>query len=105
MIALAQAPAPTNPFILKPLGHNAFAAITTPGAGAGGNAGVVIGDDAVLVVDTFQRAEPARTLLAEIRKLTPLPIKYVVNTHYHYDHVSGNGVFSEAGALVMAHQN
>jgi glyoxylase-like metal-dependent hydrolase (beta-lactamase superfamily II) len=101
----AQTPAPATPFTLKPLGHNVYAAITTAGAGAGGNASVVIGDDGVLVVDTFQRAEPARALLDEIHKLTRLPIKYVINTHYHYDHVSGNGVFAEAGALVMAHQN
>ncbi len=102
--SFGQTPVPA-PFTLKPLGHNAYAAITTPGAGAGGNAGVVIGVDGVLVVDSFQRVEPARTLLAEIRKLTPLPIKYLVNTHYHYDHVTGNGVFAEAGAVVIAHQN
>jgi glyoxylase-like metal-dependent hydrolase (beta-lactamase superfamily II) len=93
------------PFTLKPLGHNAYAAIAVPGGGAGSNAGFVIGEDGVLVVDTFQRVEPARALLAEIRKLTPLPIKYVVNTHYHIDHVTGNTVFAEAGAVIFAHKN
>ncbi len=93
------------PFTLKPLGHNAYAAIAVPGGGAGSNSGFVIGEDGVIVVDTFQRVDPARTLLAEIRKLTPLPIKYVVNTHYHIDHVTGNGVFAEAGAIIFAHKN
>jgi len=93
------------PFTLKPLGHDAYAAIAVPGGGAGSNSGIVIGVDGVLVVDTFVNANAARALLAEIRKLTPLPIKYVVNTHYHIDHVTGNGVFAEAGAIIFAHKN
>jgi cyclase len=105
---LAQSPAPVPtglPFTLKPLGHGAYAAIAVPGAGAGSNAGVIVGSDGVLVVDTFQRVDPARVLLDEIRKLTALPIKYVVNTHYHYDHVTGNGVFADAGATILAQRN
>jgi glyoxylase-like metal-dependent hydrolase (beta-lactamase superfamily II) len=104
-ISLLAQTAPASPFTLKPLGHNAYAAITLAGAGAGGNAGIVIGDDGVLVIDSFQRTDPARVLLAEIRKLTPLPAKYVVNTHYHYDHVMGNEVVAEAGATILAHEN
>jgi glyoxylase-like metal-dependent hydrolase (beta-lactamase superfamily II) len=101
-----QAPAPPAlPFTIKPLGHNAFAAIPVPGGGAGSDAGFIIGDDGVLVVDTFVNANAARALLAEIRKLTPLHVKYVVNTHYHIDHVSGNGVLAEAGAVILAHKN
>ncbi|MFZ0819151.1 MAG: MBL fold metallo-hydrolase [Candidatus Acidiferrales bacterium] len=93
------------PFTLKPLGHNAFAAIAVPGGGAGSNASFIIGEDGVLVVDTYQRVEAARALLAKIHELTPLPIRYVVNTHYHIDHVTGNGVFAEAGAIIFAHKN
>jgi cyclase len=101
-----QTPAPPAiPFTIKPLGHNAFAVIPVPGGGAGSDAGFIIGDDGVLVIDTFVNANAARILLAEIHKLTPLPIKYVVNTHYHIDHVSGNGVFAEAGAVIIAHRN
>ena len=48
---------------------------------------------------------PAKALLAEIRKLTPLPIRFVVNTHYHLDHVNGNDVFAAAGATIVAHRN
>ena len=93
------------PFTLKPLGHNAFAAIDGPKGLAGANAGFVIGDDGVLVVDTFESADAAKALLAEIRKLTQLPVKYVVNTHYHLDHTGGNRVFQDAGATVIAHRN
>jgi cyclase len=91
------------PFALKPLGHNVYAAIGGPKAGA--NAGFVIGDDGVLVVDTFESGDAAKALLTEIHKLTPLPIRYVVNTHYHLDHTGGNRVFQDAGAAVIAHRN
>ena len=101
----AAAPAPVNYFTIKPLGHNVFAAIAVPGSGAGSNAGFVIGDDGVAVIDTFQKVDAAKSLLAEIRKMTQLPVKYVINTHYHIDHVTGNGVFAEAGATIVAQKN
>jgi len=93
------------PFTLKPLGHNVYAAIDDPKGDAGANAGFVIGDNGVLVIDTFENEPAAKQMLAQIRKLTSLPIKYVVNTHYHLDHVAGNKIFADAGAVVIAHQN
>ncbi len=96
---------PTLPFILKPLAPGVYAAIDGPQHSAGSNAGVVIGDDGVLVVDSFFDPEAAKALLAEIRKLTPKPVRYVVNTHYHIDHVAGDAVFREAGAIIVAHRN
>jgi len=92
-------------FTLKPLGHNVWAAIDDAKGDAGANAGFVIGDDGVAVIDTFENPEAAKQMLAEIRKLTKLPVKYVVNTHYHIDHVAGNRIFQEAGAVVFAHRN
>jgi len=92
------------PFTLKQVGRNAWAAIDLNGR-AGSNAGFVIGDDGVAVVDTFEHEEAARALLDEIRKKTSLPVKFVVDTHYHLDHVAGNGVFAQAGAVVMAQRN
>jgi cyclase len=92
-------------FTIKPLGNNVFAAIAKPKSSAGSNSGFVIGDDSVAVIDTFQDAAAAKQLLAEIQKLTKLPVKFVVNTHYHLDHVAGNGVFAETGAVVIGHRN
>ncbi|HET9804261.1 MAG TPA: MBL fold metallo-hydrolase [Candidatus Acidoferrum sp.] len=103
-VSVAQTPE-TLPFTLKPLGHGVYAAIDDAKGDAGANAGFVIGDDGVLVVDTFENEKAARALLSEIRKLTPLPIKFVVNTHYHLDHVAGNRIFQDAGAIVIAHKN
>jgi glyoxylase-like metal-dependent hydrolase (beta-lactamase superfamily II) len=91
------------PFTLHSLGEGVYAAIDKGKAGA--NAGFVIGDDAVAVVDTFDNAAAAGALLAEIRKLTPLPVRYVVNTHYHLDHLGGNAVFQQAGAVLIAQRN
>jgi cyclase len=96
---------PAAPFALKPLGHNIYAAIDDAKGDAGANAGFVIGDDGVAVIDTFEHTEAAKQMLAEIRKLTQLPIKFVVNTHYHIDHVAGNSVFQQNGAVVFAQRN
>lgn len=100
-----QTAAPALPFTLKPLGNNVYAAIAVPKSNAGSNSGFVIGDDGVVVIDTFVSADAAKALLAEIQKLTKLPVKFVVNTHYHLDHVVGSGVYAATGAVVIAHRN
>jgi cyclase len=98
-----QSPSPT--FTLKPLGHNVYAAIDDAKGDAGANAGFIIGDDGVAIIDTFENPEAAKQMLAEVRKLTQLPVKFVVNTHYHIDHVAGNRIFQDAGAVVFAQRN
>ena len=65
----------------------------------------MIGDDGVAVIDTFWSQDAARQLLADIQARTKLPVKFVINTHYHLDHVAGNGVFAAAGAIVVAQEN
>ena len=84
-----------------------WAAIDNPAANgaASSNSGFVIGDDGVVVIDSFTSAAAAKQLLAEIRRRTKLPVKFVINTHHHVDHVAGNGVFADAGATIVAHRN
>ncbi len=102
----AQAPPPAPlPFMLKQIGPGVYAAIDGPEHKSGSNAGFVIGDDGVLVVDAFFNRDAARALVAEIRRLTPKPIRYVVNTHYHMDHTGGDQVLRDAGAIIVAHRN
>ena len=67
------------------------------------NAGIVIGRDGILVVDTLTSAKEAQRFLADIRKISDKPIKYVVNTHTHLDHAFGNGVFAKQGAIIISH--
>lgn len=93
------------PFELKSIGTGVYAAIDGPKGVSGSNAGFVIGDDGVLIIDSFFNPEATRALVGEIRKLTPLPIRYVVNTHYHVDHVGGDAVLRDAGAIIVAHRN
>ena len=66
---------------------------------------VVIGRDAVLVVDSCYMPSSAREDIAEIRKWTDKPVRYLVNTHWHYDHTMGNGTYASAfpGLTVIAH--
>jgi len=101
----ASAQEPTPPFVLKQVGPGVYAAIDGPEHKAGSNAGFVIGDDGVLVVDALFTRDAARALVAEIRRLTPKPIRYVVNTHYHLDHTGGDQVLRDAGAIIVAHRN
>src|SRR5258705_8105331 len=92
------------PFVLKQVGPGAYAAMDGPEHKAGSNAGFVIGDDGVLVVDAFFTPDAARALVAEIRRLTPKPIRYVVNTHYHADHTGGDQLLRDARAGIIAHK-
>lgn len=72
--------------------------------GSGGNIGLAVGDDAVFVVDD-QFAPLTPKILAAIAAITPKPVRFVVNTHWHFDHTGGNENMGKAGALIVAHEN
>jgi len=92
---------------LTKLSDNVYAYVgekdASPSHSFAANAGIVIGRDGVLVVDTLISAKEGERFLADIRKITKKPIKYVVNTHTHLDHAFGNCVFAELGATVISH--
>lgn len=68
------------------------------------NAAFVVTDDRVVVIDALGSPALAEELLAEIRRVTPLPVRHVIVTHYHADHVYGLQVLKAAGAEVIAHE-
>ena len=72
--------------------------------GSGGNIGLSYGEDGNVVIDD-QYAPLTDKLLAAIRTLDPDPVRFVVNTHWHLDHVGGNERLGKAGAVILAHHN
>jgi cyclase len=72
--------------------------------GSGGNIGLMVGDDAAFVVDD-QFAPLTPKILAAIKAITPQPVRFVMNTHWHFDHTGGNENMGQAGALIFAQEN
>jgi len=72
--------------------------------GAGGNLGLSVGDDGALLVDS-EYAPLTEKVLAAVKAVSDTPIRFVINTHWHFDHVGGNENLAQAGALIVAHEN
>jgi cyclase len=70
--------------------------------GTGSNDTVIVNDNDVVLVDDGTTPGSARALVEDIRLLTPKPIKFVVNTHFHYDHTDGNQIFGP-DVLIIGH--
>ena len=72
--------------------------------GRGGNVGVSAGEDGVYIIDD-QLKPITDGLIAAVAEISNQPIKFVINTHYHFDHVGGNETLGEAGSVIIAHDN
>jgi cyclase len=106
-IAQQPAPAPPPPLIqwdkieikTTDLGQNTYML-----EGQGGNITVAVGGDGIVMVDS-QFAPLSDKIKAAIRAISPLPVRYLVNTHFHGDHTGGNESFARDGVVVVAHDN
>jgi glyoxylase-like metal-dependent hydrolase (beta-lactamase superfamily II) len=83
-------------FDLKPVADGVYAAIARPRTILNCNAMVVVLEDGVLVVDTHSKPSAARSLIDQIKTVTDKPVRYVVNTHFHWDHNQGNAAYLAA---------
>ena len=98
--AFAQAPA--SPYSTTKVADNVYQ------FRAGGYLSMfVVSPEGVIVADPIGFADPKApaAYLAEIRKITQAPVKYVIYSHHHYDHASGGKVFKDQGAVFVAHHN
>src|SRR6267142_5358352 len=102
---VSSAPKAEDDFQLVKVADGIYAAIARPGGLASGNAGFVIGDEGVLIFDTFLTPAAIEELIGAIETQTKLPIKYAVNSHYHLDHTGGNQVLLARGVPIIAHDN
>lgn len=82
-------------FAFDTIAPGVYHARGTGNLAAGSNGTVVVNDDDVLLVDSHMTPAAAWALLQEIRQLTDKPVRYVVNTHFHFDHAGGNQIFPD----------
>jgi cyclase len=99
----AHTPKAEDDFTLVKVADGVYAAIAKSGGLASGNAGFIVGDDGVVVFDTFLTPVAVEELIDVIESQTKLPIKFAVNSHYHLDHTGGNQVFAARGVPIVAH--
>jgi cyclase len=69
------------------------------------NAGIIVGSDGIVVVDTLISTKEAQRFIKDIRKISDKPIRYVIDTHSHLDHTFGNAEFVKLGAVIVSHAN
>ena len=74
------------------------------GGPAQGNIAVSVGSDGVFLVDSMY-GQMHQKIVDAVRALSPLPIRYVVNTHLHGDHTAGNAAMAKVGAVIISHEN
>ena len=103
--AFAAAGIPIDPPTLRRLGPGVYAVVGDTGRGSEGrpNAGFVVTDSGVVVIDAMASPAQGRELLQVIRSVTSQPVKWVVLTHHHPDHHFGAVVFRRLGSKIIAH--
>ena len=91
---------PTWETELREVAPDAYAYIQAGGVGRNNagvaTAGVLVGDEGVMVIDTLAGPIHARALIAAVRRVTDKPFRHVINTHHHSDHINGNQYFEDA---------
>jgi cyclase len=93
-------------FEIKKVADGVHVAVAAPAYKVNCNTAIIESDDGVVVVDTHSKPSAARVIVERLRDLTTKPVRYVVNTHFHWDHWHGNEVYPAAypGAEIITNQ-
>src|SRR3990170_4901964 len=83
-------------FEFRKVADGVHVAVAAPVYKVNSNTAIIETDDGVLVVDSHSKPSAARAVVQQLRDLTPRPVRYVVNTHFHWDHWQGNEVYPAA---------
>ncbi len=75
-----------------------------PGVGGSGNIGIFSGKDGIFLIDTGKEPQHVELIKAAIATINTQPIRFILNTHWHSDHVNGNELFAKDGASILAHR-
>ena len=87
-------------FTFTQVAAGVYHAVGTGALAVGCNASIVVNDDDVLVVDTHMTPGGAWALREELRAITPKPVRYVINTHWHFDHAHGNQIYGSEVEII-----
>ena len=90
-------------FRFNKVAEGVYHAVGTGALAVIGNGAVIVNDDDVVIVDDHVSPAAAWVLLEEVKRLTPKPVRYVINTHFHFDHAHGNQIFG-AGVDIIGHE-
>jgi glyoxylase-like metal-dependent hydrolase (beta-lactamase superfamily II) len=96
----AQTPAPQAAYRFQQIAPGIYSALGTGMMNVGSNSAVIVNQDDVLIVDSHISPESGRAMLQELKAITDKPVRFLVNTHFHYDHVNGNQVFVPAVDII-----
>ena len=93
-------------FEFQKVADGVYAAVAEPAYKVNSNTAIIESDDGLMVVDTHSKPSAARVIVEQLREMTSKPVRYVVNTHFHWDHWHGNEVYPAAypGAEIVTNQ-
>jgi glyoxylase-like metal-dependent hydrolase (beta-lactamase superfamily II) len=93
-LVYAQAQPPQAAHRFQQIAPGVYSAVGTGTLNVGSNSAIIVNQDDVLIVDSHITPESARVLIREIKTITDKPVRFLVNTHFHFDHANGNQVFT-----------
>lgn len=96
----AQTMSPQAAYKFQLIGPGIYSAIGTGALNVGSNSAVIVNRDDVMIVDSHISPEAARVMLADLKAISDKPVRFLVNTHFHYDHTNGNQVFGPAVDII-----